>query len=159
MCWPNPSHASEFEKWILTLVDKTTPMPAVTQNVYQHALIKCQWVHKMHHYMCWQMHPMPVRTQNVSQNVMTKPLLCQRWQKMHHNMCWANGSHGKVAHKIYLNMRLSSPYSASEDTKCILTCLTKSFPCQQGLKIYHNMCSKNSSNEIDDTKCILTCVD
>jgi len=49
--------------------------------------------------------PIPSRTQNASQHVITKSLPYQRGHKMHLNMCW------------------SFPYIASENNKCIWTCV------------------------------------
>ena len=40
-----------------------------------------------------QTHPMPARTQNVSQHVLTKPLPCQWGHEMYLNLCWPNLSH------------------------------------------------------------------
>ena len=169
-------------------------MLAMKQNVSQLALIKCQWVHKMHDFMCWPMHPMPVRTknvsecddqtpalpavtqnesqhvlskripwkgstQNVSEHVFIKFLLCQRGNKMHPNMCWPNPSH------------------ASKDWKNISTCvqkirpmksmtqnsfqhvLTKTLSCQQGHKIHLNMFWPKLSYVSEGTKLTSTCVE
>ena len=92
-----------------------------------------------------QTHPMPARTQNASQHVLTKPLP------------WERG------HKMYLNLSWPNPSYASEDTKCISTCvdqtlpmsartqnvsqlvLTKHFSCQQRNKMYLNFWWPNPS--------------
>ena len=52
-----------------------------------------------------QTNPMPVRTQNVSEHVLTQPLKCQR------------------GHKIHLTMCCPIPSYAWEDTKCPSTCV------------------------------------
>ena len=118
LCWTNHPHVSENRKYISTCVDQTYPMPA------QHLCwTKCQWRHKMYLNLCWpnnsdasedtkcnstcvnQTPSIPARTQNVSQLVLTKHFPCQRGHKMHLNMCRPILSH------------------ASEDTKCISTCV------------------------------------
>jgi hypothetical protein len=101
-------------------------MPERTQNVYQLVLTKAITSHrrnKMFRYMCWPKPSGSERIQNVIPHVLTKPLPPQRWQKMHLNMSWHKPSH------------------ASEDIKCISTCLTKTLLCQE------------------DTKFITTCID
>ena len=40
LCWTNISNASGITKYILPCVDQTYPMPAKTQNLSQHELIK-----------------------------------------------------------------------------------------------------------------------
>ena len=131
-CWTNPSHASEYIKFILTYADEITPMPVRTKpltcqrghrNISKHVLsthIYCQRGHKMHLHIWWQTSPKQARTKNVCQHVLTKP----------------PNSH------------------ASEDTKCASTCvyitapitaktqnesqlvLMKHIPWERGHKIY-----------------------
>jgi hypothetical protein len=64
----------------------------------------------MHHTRDDQTHPMTARTQNVSQHVLTKPLIYQPGHKMHLNMYRRNSS------------------NASKDTKCISTCIDQAHP-------------------------------
>ena len=103
-----------------------------------------------------QTNPMPVRTQNVSEHVLTQPLKCQR------------------GHKIHLTMCCPIPSYAWEDTKCPSTCVdetrnkpartqikslfevTKTVPCQQEHKMHLNLCWPNLSHASED---ISTCVD
>ena len=107
MCWPKPSLTRENRKCISTCVEKTPPMAAGE---------------KINHNLCWpnpshaceyqkciptsdvQTHLMPVRTEKLSQNVLSKQIPCQR------------------GHKIYLNMCRPNPSNASENTKCTSTC-------------------------------------
>ena len=56
LCWPNPSHASEYTKFTLTCVDKNNPIQTRTHYESQHVLTKhipCQRVHKIYLYMWW----------------------------------------------------------------------------------------------------------
>ena len=192
--WQNHSNASSDIKCISTCVDQMPmstqnaslhvlpmhPIPVRTLNVSQNVMTKpllCQRWHKMHH-MCWaNAYNASEESQNVSQNVLTKPLQCQRGHKMLLNMCWPNPFHGKVAHKFYLNMRLSSPYSASEDTKCILTCVDQILPMpartenisqhvfkksvqwNRWHKMHFNMCWPKPSHASKDIRFISTCFD
>ena len=132
MCWPNLSHANDDTKSIST--DKTLSL-SWAQNISQHVLTKINPVpartlnvsqnvltnppNVSQH--CCQTPPIAARTQNASQLLLTKPLKCQ-----------------KKSQKVYQNM------------------LTK--PCQRGQKMYFNMCRQNTSHASRDTKCISTCV-
>jgi hypothetical protein len=106
MCWPKP------------LYDQTPHLPARTLDISQHVLTKPQTgqqEHKIYLNLCWPYYSMPARRQNLSnfvltkqkmyQHVVTNPVQCQRGIKMYLNMCWPNPSH------------------ASEDTKCMSTCV------------------------------------
>ena len=102
LCWPNLSHASEYTKCISRREWQTHPMPARTHIVSQHVLTKtipCQRGQKNHRNMCWanpshssedkkcisprfdKAHPMPARTQNVTEIVLTKSIPCQGGKK------------------------------------------------------------------------------
>ena len=179
ICWPKHSYASEDLKYITTCVGQTPSIPERTQNISWLVLTKtlpCQQEHKMNLNMCWpiptlatddtkynsscdyQITPMSAKTQNVSRFILTKFLPCHQWHKIYLNVCWPNSSH------------------ASEDTKCISTCvhqspempvrtqhvfqdvLTKPIPCQSGHKIYLNMSWSNPSHAREDTKQLSTCV-
>ena len=178
--WFDLSHATENTKCISSFVYQTHLMPLRTKNVSEHVLkksIPCQRGHKICLNLCgpnlslaWedteyistcvdQTNLTTARTQNVSQVVLTKHHSCQPGPKMHLNLCWPDASH------------------ASEDPKCISTCvdqtppmtartqnasqhvLTKRLPCQRGNKTYLNMCWPNLSNDSEDTKYISSCVD
>ena len=162
MCWPNLSHASKETKCISTCADQTPPMPAKKQNLSQYKFkinpflanedTNCISTYVDH------IHPTKARTPNVSQLVFIKPISLQRGQKLYFNMSWSNPSH------------------ASEDTKCISTCidktppmpartqylsqhvLAKPFPRQRGHNMHFNMCWPNASHVSEDTKWISTCV-
>ena len=84
---------------------------------------------------------MLARTQNPSQQVLTKPLNCRREHKMDLNSGWQNPSHD------------------TEDTKLSLNLLTKPSSCQRGHKDHLYMCWRISSNASETTKCISTCID
>ena len=104
MCWPNPNHANEDTKWILTCVYQTNPMPVRTQNVTQQMLTKpipCRRGHNMYLKLCKTNPPMTGRTQIVCQHVFTI------------HIPWMPG------HTMYLNVCWSNPSLASENTKCI----------------------------------------
>ena len=114
--WPKHEHKSEETKCITTWVEETHPMPARTQNISQlvlnkaiHASNESKWISNC----VDQTHPMPARIQNESEHVLTESLPCLRWYKMHFNMCRPNSSH------------------ASEDTKCISTCVANTnYACE-----------------------------
>ena len=93
-----------------------SPYPARTQHASQHGLTKiipCQRGRQMHLYMCrpnpshasedtkcfstcvHKNHPMPPKTQNTSQHVLTKSLPLQRGHKINLNMCWTKLSHAR----------------------------------------------------------------
>jgi hypothetical protein len=100
-------------KCVSTCIDQTPPMPARTENAFQHVLTKplpCQLGHKIISTFVDQTPAMPRRTQNASQHVLTIPIPCQRRQYMHLKMCWPN------------------PSNASEDTKFFSTCVDKTQP-------------------------------
>ena len=124
LCWSKPNHVSEETKYFIKCIDQNPHMTERIQNIILHVLTKpllCQRARKMHINMGWlnslhasddtkcistcvdQTHTMPVRTQNVSQHLLTKPNPCQRGRKMKLNMCWPITTH------------------ASEDAKCIST--------------------------------------
>jgi hypothetical protein len=88
ICGPKSFHASKDIKCTSTCVGQTPPMPAGIQNATQYVLTKpipCQRGHKIHLNLCWpnpshasneskciticvdQTHPLPSRTQNLSQ--------------------------------------------------------------------------------------------
>ena len=90
VCCPYPSHASDAIKCISKCVDRTTPMPARTQNVSENVLTKPSHASEDRKGIstCFDLtNRMPARTQNVSQQVLTKTHPCQRGHKMHLNMC------------------------------------------------------------------------
>jgi hypothetical protein len=91
----------------LNMYDQTHPMPATTQNVSQHVLnipLPCHREQKIHLNFCRadpsnanddstrastcvdQSPPMPARTRNVYQHVLTKPIPYHQGQKMYLNM-------------------------------------------------------------------------
>jgi len=125
--------------------------------------IACQREYKMHLNFCWpnpthvgedtkfistcveKAHPLPARTQNVSQHVLTKPVLCQRGHKVHLNMCWSyvsNASNEKKRISSFVDQTqsmqakkwnksqqaLNKPISCPSDTKCISTCVDQTPP-------------------------------
>ena len=190
--WPYPTYASEE----INSVDQTHQVPARKQNLSQLALtipIPCQWEHKMYSIIClpnpsydtedkkciWtcveKTHPMPARTQNVSQLVLNKAVPCQRGDRVYLNLCWPISR--QRGHKMYLNLCWPNITHASEDPKCISTCvdqippmpartqnasqhvLTKPLQCQRGHKMHLNMCWPKLSHVSEDTKYISTCVD
>ena len=89
---------------------------------------------------------------------------------MNLNMCWKNPSEAKM----YLNIWCPNHYHASEDIKCISTCvdqtllipartqnlfqhvLPKPIECQRGLNMYINKCWCHAS---EDLICTSKCVD
>ena len=160
-------------------------MPAKTHNASQHVLTKpipCQGGHKMYLNMRLpnpyyasedtkfistyvdQTHPMPARTQNVSQHVLSKPFPWQRWQKMHLNMCWPKPPMPSQVSKYVSN--------ANEIQNVSQHVLSKPIPCQRRKKMCLNLCwpdtmrqnvfqhvSTNPSHAREDTKCISACID
>ena len=90
----------------------------------------------------YQSSPMPVRTQNSSQHVLTKHILCHRGHKMHLNRCWPNLTHVSEGKR-----------------KLFQLVLTKTNPWKRGHKMYLNMSWPNTSPAIEDTKCFSTSVD
>ena len=102
---------------------------------------------------------MTARTHNVSQHVLTNLIICQRGHRMYLNMCWQSPSH------------------ASDETKCISTCvdqtppisetidnvsqyvLSKLLPCQRGHKTFLIMCWPTPSHISEVRYCIATYVD
>ena len=127
-----------------TCVDQTHSMLARTQNAFQHVLTKslpCQRGNKMNLNMWWpnlskasyytkctstcvdRTHSMLARTQNASQQVLTKPHICQREHKINLNSCPMT-----VRTQKYLNICLPNPVHASEDTSTISTCVDESHP-------------------------------
>ena len=153
MCWPNSSHVTDETKCTSKCVDETHPMPARTRKASQNVLTKpvpCQREHKIYLNLCWtnlshgnedtkyistcveQTYLMPGRTQNISQLVLTKPLLCHRGYKMHLSMCFM------PARKKHLSQLV----------------LKTPIPCQRGHKIYLKLCWSNQQRQI-----VSTCVD
>ena len=144
-CWPNPFHAGEESKCILTCFDKTPSVPTRPQNVSIHELTKrlpCQSGQKMYLMLCWpipfhtsgdlkcitcvdQTDPMPERTQNLSQLVFTKPIPRQQWHKMYLYLCWAN------------------PSNSSEDTKCILISDDWNTYLPEKKQVFYYLCCPN----------------
>ena len=137
-----PPMSCEDSKWMSTGVEQTHYMPARTQNLSKHVLIKplsmsawkqnefkhvltkpipCQRRNKMHLNMCRLNNTNVARTQIVYQHVLTKPIQCQRRQKMNLNMCWP--THPTLtwtqSRSQYVLTNLSH---ASKDRKLILTC-------------------------------------
>jgi hypothetical protein len=97
--WPNLSQPWDDIKCISACVDQMQLMPAWMQNISQKVLTKpvpCQRGREIYLDMCWQnpshsseetkcistcvnqTKPMPKRTHNASQHVLTKPHPCQR---------------------------------------------------------------------------------
>ena len=103
LCWQNRSHAGEDTKFISSCVNQNHPKPAHTKNASH--LVTTNPTQVSEDIKSIQSHTMPARTQNVPLHVMTKPIRCQRVHKKYLNLCWQNKSH------------------ASEDTKCISTCV------------------------------------
>lgn len=138
--------------------------PTITQNVSQLVLNKaltCQRAHNMHLQMCWTNPPIPAWTQYESHHVLTRPILCQRGQKMHLKMVYQT-------HPI--TTRKQNAFNASENTKCILTCvekyqpmlaheMTKPIPSQQTHDLHINLFSLNPTHDSEHSKCISPCVD
>jgi hypothetical protein len=108
--------------------------------------------------LIYQSSPMPARTKNRSQHVMTKPITCHREHKMHLNMRWPKLSHVSEGKKIIsTRVDLTHPLPARTQNASQHE-LTKQITSQQGHKIYGNMCLPNSSHDRKDSK-YSTCVD
>ena len=160
MCWPIPLKDSKDTKCISTCVKNTPPIPARTQNASHYVLTKmihCQQVHKMHVNTCWpnpthasentsiltcvvQTPPMPASTQDASQQALTKVIQMLVWTHNVSQIVLTKPNPFHRIHKMHLNTWWSEPSLASEDIKCISTCLL------------------NPSHNNEDTKCISTCV-
>ena len=142
----------------LNLSVQTHHMPARTQNSSQNVLTKlnpCQWRHKMYRNMCW---PNPylgnadTRCMWTSQQVLIKHLPCQR----RHNMFWPNYFHA-IEDTMYILTKYISLWVRTQNVSQLV--LTKRLQCQRGHKMHLNMIWPNPSNASEDTKCISTCVD
>ena len=133
MWWPN---LSQDKKCISTCVDRTHSMLSRTQNAFQQVLSICQREHKMYLNSCWLYPSHDRENTNVSQHVLTNPLLCQRGHKNHLYMCWPISS------------------NASEDSKCISSCVdqTYSIPARKQNVSQHML--TNPTHASEDTKCM-----
>ena len=123
----------------------------------------------------YQSSPMPARTQNSSQHVLTKPIPCHRGHKMHLNRCWPNLTHVSEGKKNYFNLCWPNLSHESEDIKCISTWVYQThplpartqiysqhvlnirIPSQREHKMYRIMGAPIPSHDIEDSKCN-TCV-
>jgi hypothetical protein len=101
--------------------------------------------HKMYVNVCWpnpfhdpediksistcvdETYPMPARTQNASQNVMTKSMPCKRAHQIYITTC-VKVTSCQQGHKIYLNLCSTYISHAWEDTKYISTCVEQTPP-------------------------------
>ena len=194
MCWTDPSYTSKDTKCLLTCVERE--QTARIKNSFHHLLIKpltCHRGHKIYLNMrlpnpsnasedticnstCVDLpHPMPVRTQNISQLVLTKIIPVQRGDIMHLSMCWQTSMPARTQNTSQYVLTKTS--HASDDRSYIFACvyqthpmptrtqnvsqqvLTKLITCQRRHKMYPNMCWLNPSNYSDDKRCISTYVD
>ena len=166
---------SEDTKCISTCVDQTHPMHVSTQNVSQLVLTKpipCQRKQKMLLNTWWpnrfhptedtkcistcidQTPPMPARTQNTSQHVLTKPSHDREDTK-----CRPKTSHASEDTKFTSTLCRHNPSQAGEDKNASQLVLTKSLPWQRGHKMYLDLCWPKPSHACEHTICISTCVD
>jgi hypothetical protein len=119
MCWSNPSVASENTNCISFWVDQ---IPSYGSR-------DTKWISKCTD----KTHPMPVRTQNVSQHVLN------------------NDSDDRKC--ISTRFDQNSPMLARTQN------LSQPIPCQRGLTMFLNMWWTNITYANEDTKCISTWVD
>ena len=158
MCWPNPSHGYEDTKCISTCVDQTHPMPARTQNIFQHVFptstMPANTENKSKHELTSQVNednkcistcvdqtpPMQGRTQNISLHVLNKLISCELGHEMYLNLFSTNSFHCQRAITIYQNMLSTNPSFISEDIKCVLNCVDQTNPIQRWHKMHLNMC-------------------
>ena len=97
---------------------------------------------------------MPARTQNASQHVLTKHLMCQRRHKMHLNTCWPNPFHACEDTNASQNILTKYSY-ANMDTKFISHKIH-----QHALtKTFSSKCWLNPSLANENTKSFSNCVD
>ena len=102
-----------------------------------------------------QTHPMPGRTQNVSEHAFTKSTLGQWGHKMQLNMCWPNLSH--ASDKMYLNMCWTNiTYANEEDIKCISTSTDQTLLISAKTQNVSQYFWPKTSHANEDTKCIST---
>ena len=105
------------------------------------------------------MFPMPARTQNISQVVLSKPIPCQIGPKIYFNSCWTNISHAWEDTKyIWTCVHKSYPMPAWTQNSS-LSVLTKRLPFQRGQIMHLNTCCPNPSHASKDKKGISTCVE
>ena len=110
MCWPNTSYSFEHTKSFSTCVDLTYPMPPKVQNAYKIDLTNlCQWEHKVHP---------NIKSSNAS-DVYQKIKL--EMHKLNLITWWPNTS--QTTQHV-----LTNTSHASEDTKCIPTCVDQTHP-------------------------------
>ena len=201
MCWPKSSLCQREHKMHLNLCWQNL---LHAWNAFQYVSTKpipCQIENKMHLHFCWpnpthvgeetkfistcveKTHPMTDRTQNVSQHVLTKSLLCQRGHKEHLNMCWSYLSHASNEEKCissFVDQTHSMPAKICNESQHVLnkpiSCpsehktppmtpttqnesqhvLRKPIPWQRGNKMYLNLCWPKPSHASIETKCMST---
>jgi hypothetical protein len=141
---PNTSCAIKDTKCISTCDDPTHLMPAKTQKYLN---------------MIDQTYLMPVRTKNLSQHVLTKPLSCQRGDKIRLNMCSPNPTNARKKTKCISTFVDQNPLIPAMTQNASQHVLTKIIQCQRGHKMYLNFPWINPFNASEDTNCASTCVD
>ena len=130
----------------------------------------------MHLNMCSPTPPMPARTYNTSQLVVTKPppmpartqdashvltlvIQCQPGHKMFLSLCWPNLPHASE-YTNCISRRDWQTHPMPARTHIVSQhVVTQAIPCQRGQKNHRNMCWANPSHSSKDTKCISTRVD
>ena len=159
LCWPNPTHASENTKCFSAFVDKNPPMLMIRQNYFN--MYRPNTSNAIEDTKCIstfvdQTPPIPSRTQNLSQHVLTKPILCQQEHKIDLKLRWPNKSHCSEDIKyISIGVWQTPPMPArTKNTSQLL--LTKPKTCQRGHKTYLNMCWPNHYHASEEKKCIST---
>ena len=141
-----PIACQREQNFISTCVEQSLRMPAITQYAYQLVFNKsntCQLAHKLHLYMSWtkslnaseakrcistcidQNHPMPARTKNASQHVLTKHA-SEYTKFISTNVDQINPFQRE--HKMNLNLRWTEPSHACENTICFSTCHVQNPP-------------------------------
>ena len=142
--WQNPSYDSEHKKFIYTCVDQNQPWIARTRflTCFDHTT-RMPAITQNPYQHVFQIPPHATETQNAYKHALTKPLPCQRAHKKHLNMCWRNPTH------------------ASEETKCISTCVDQSPTCDDQTEwhrirqMHLNTWGSNPSTASKDTKSII----
>ena len=144
LCWSVPSHAYEEIKCKSTYLEQTYP------NAREDT--------KFTSTCADQTPPMPARSRNVSQLLLTSSLPRQRRHKIYLNICWTNPSHAARSHNVS-HMCWKAPPVLARKQNTNPHMLTKPIPFQRGHKIYLHLCWPYTSNASEVTKCFSTCVD
>ena len=98
--------------------------------------------------------PIPSRTQNLSQHVLTKPILCQQEHKIYLKMRWQNKSHCSEDIK-YISIGVwQTPPMPAMIQNVSQNILINPILYQRGHKIYLNMSGTNPYHGSKNSKCI-----